>query len=227
MNTQTTTHEHICAQYPHEVVLELIRQLESVYGLRKIRRWGIEDHHFVVIESVPEHTFNTSILADFFYQMEAFPSPLRIDRVHTLIRYHDSPEVKGNGDVVQTRKSDSDELCDDDHLIELRRELPDPLAACVIDAIREFDAQETLEAKAAWACEKFEPGVEILLHGVDRLVGPESGCIPDDAHAWHGWTPNARRKATRPFPIVNHFGEVIHEEIMCQLEEHRPDWAAE
>lgn len=75
MNTQTTTHEHICARYPYEVVLESIRQLEVVYGLRKVRRWGIEDHHFVVIESVPEHTFNTSVLADFFYQLGAFPAP--------------------------------------------------------------------------------------------------------------------------------------------------------
>lgn len=133
--------------------------------------------------------------------------------------------MKGDGDVVQTRKSDQDELCDVGHLLDLQRELPGPLATHVVDAIREFDAQETLEAKAAWACEKSEPGVEIFLHGIDRLVGPESCCIPDDATVWHGWTPDARRKATRPFPIIDHFGEVIHGEIMRQLEEHRPDWA--
>ena len=102
---------------------------------------------------------------------------------------------------------------------------PRHLRQVVKGAIREFEDMKTLEARFALALDKFEPTMEVWLNGVDRLVGPNSRCIPDKA--WHGWTPDARREYCKDFQVIYEFGEVLGSDIEGQIEEHCPAVAAE
>ncbi|MFW0870905.1 MAG: HD domain-containing protein [Patescibacteria group bacterium] len=206
-------------------VLSTVESLRNLYALRRVVRWGNNRLESVRIESVTEHTFNTSPLADLFYHLDPEVQGIDLGRVHTLLRYHDFAEVGAEGDIPQTKKNDALELSSLDELERIMANHPLPLRKYIREAVEEFDKAESREAQFALACDKLEPSFELYFHGVERVLPPMSRCIPENA--WHGWTSTARIRATGKFPVMHHYGNILAQEIEKKIEAYRRSFAVE
>ena len=208
-------------------VFQHIESLRGVYQFRGVIRYG-QDNHVppFPVESSVEHRMHSMFLTHLFHPMENGDlRGINLHKVTAMLLFHDLPEIGKKGDIPQTMKTEADEVMSDHEVDEFRALLPQELWHHAESALSEFEACETIDARFALALDKLEPTFAVYFDGISRLVPPQAQCIPPGA--WHGWIPDSRRRATREFPVMHHYGEVIGSHIEQQLEAHRPSWAAE
>jgi len=199
-----------------EAVLRSVRELGTLYEMPRLLRWKEPRPDTVPIESIATHSFMAGGVADFFWHMEANEYGVDLDRVKLLLQYHDLTEIGSQGDVLQYEKGAEQEVSTQSQREEVVGKLPLCMQDQVMGAIIEFDEEKTVDARFALACEKIEPWVLIYLMGIHRLVMPQV-LKPGMESAW---APGACVRATRGFPIMGRYADVLKQEIETKLEEH-------
>lgn len=68
---------------------------------------------------------------------------------------------------------------------------------------------------------KIEPRFELCLYGVERLVEMPRELIQPGK--WSGWSPQACEDATKPYPIMTHYGDIMAAKIERDLARYDPN----
>ncbi len=144
-----------------EFVLEEVRRLQYLHQLKTVIRSNLKRVEEVQTESVAEHIYTMTILADYFSRVEEFAVPLNMQRVYELITWHDIDEIE-TGDVVgyhKTAKDRAKEVVAQEIVI---TNAPVVMQDTIKQALFEYKAQETPEARFVKAIDKIDPVFMLL-----------------------------------------------------------------
>ena len=179
--------------------MEELHDLREIYKLKRVYRQNSVEKRK---ESSAEHSWSCLVLADYFLSK----TDRDIDRleVYELLIYHDLVEID-TGDIPlrpgksRKGKEEMEEKAEE----KLEKVLPEPTGRKFRQLFRQFEAQETIEAKFSKAVD----GFDAVLHEAD---------YKED---WEDWTEEFLREKKEPlfeeFPeisesfekIVEHFRE--------------------
>ncbi len=183
-----------------EFVINELRKVQRLYGLKKIIRYNHTREHEPHTESDAEHIFGMHCLVDYFLPLEDTDRKWDRDRIRTMVQYHEIDEIV-TGDIVGYHKS-SDDLNNERTAAEkVITQLPESMQQAVREALDEYEAQSTPEAKFAKAIDKIEPVFHIYNEAGKQTL------------ATLGTTKDQHDRIKFPyltdFPIIKRFGEVM------------------
>ena len=139
-----------------EEILDEVKDIQYLYGLSDVIRYGINRDETLKTQSVAEHSLLGIFLAKYFLKIEK--SLLDVDplRVYEMIMFHDAAEIE-TGDIVSYKKNK--ELMRDE--VEMfgvvKDKSPENIGEDIREYLQEYEDQSTLESRFVKAIDKLEP----------------------------------------------------------------------
>lgn len=187
-----------------EEVLQIARELQVAYQLKRTPRYSTSWDLAVHNESVAEHIFAFIFLAQYFLPLEdpkGLLDPLRVVRI---ILFHDFGEIP-NGDKPYHTKTKEDEEQEKLDAVHVFSSLPASLQAPSLGFWQEYEEQKTPEAKFVYALDKVEPLFELL-----DPVNEKSMKRLKFSYEMHF---GKKFRATKDFPVLRRFVEAISQDM--------------
>ena len=142
-------------------VLEEMRRLRQLYALKRTMRYETTRDHTIHSESVAEHLFGMMVLAQYFLPIEDPKGRLDRQRVYELILYHEIGEIE-TGDILFNKKTEDHREAERQAAVHVVSQFPKGVSEEALSAFREFDEEQTPEARFVIALDKLEPIFELL-----------------------------------------------------------------
>jgi 5'-deoxynucleotidase YfbR-like HD superfamily hydrolase len=188
-----------------EQVLEIARQLQVAYRLKRTLRYATVRDTMVHNESVAEHVFALFFLAQYFLPIEDPEGKLDAEKLYRIFIFHDFGEIV-HGDVSFHLKTKEQEVLEHQAALDVFKMLPLPLQGIAHDAWKAAEDRECAEALFAYALDKIEPLFELLdpvnEQSLKRLK------ITYETHV------GKKRLATEKFPAMRRFVEAISDDML-------------
>lgn len=191
--------------HTREEILEAIKQIQYLYGLKYEIRYELTRKQDDFSESVAEHIYGMHILCQYFLPLEDTKGGWDQNKIRQLITWHDIDEVE-TGDMIGWKKTDADRAREKEAGDRVVEKMPEVFRRDVGTLLDEYDAQETNEAKFVKALDKIEP----LFH----LYNPLGKKLAHEV----GHTFDASNRIKEPyvvsFPHIKHYSETIQKIMM-------------
>lgn len=186
--------------YTPEVIMEDLKRLQYLYGLKKEIRYAQTRHGEDTTESVAEHVYGMHICAMYFLSLENPEGSWDKVRIYEMMTVHDIDEIE-TGDVLGYLKDDAMKAAEADAMRVVMEKSPTHMQSQIALLIDEYDAQVTPESRFAKAIDKIEPlvhcynsvGKAIFLH--NKTTELQSRTMKD--------------KYIKDFPFIKKFSEVV------------------
>ncbi|KKW44460.1 MAG: phosphohydrolase [Parcubacteria group bacterium GW2011_GWA2_56_21] len=185
--------------------MNIIRQLQIAYKLKRTLRYNTTRNFDVHSESVAEHVFSLFFLAQYFLPLEDPNRTLNVELLYQIMLFHDFGEIT-HGDVpyhVKTKEHEEQERKD---AIAIFASFPWPLAQIAHDRWSSYAAQQGPEARFAYALDKVEPLFE-LLDSINEKTLKRIKFSYQDSNG-------KKMLATEGFPIMRKFVEVAQRDML-------------
>lgn len=188
-----------------EEILEEVRAIRIAYGLKHTMRYSSERDTSVHSESVAEHLFALHYLALYFQILEDPEKKLDMNKVHSIITFHDLGEIT-HGDVPYHLKTKDHELQEKEDAHKLFLALPGNLQKLAKDSWEDYEEQRSKEAEFVNALDKIEPLFELFDPINERTLKRLKNSY--DKHF------NQKFTATENFPIMRRFVEAVSRDML-------------
>lgn len=137
-------------------VLEETKKIQYLLGLKDIVRYELTRNESIKTESVADHLYAMTILADYFLPLEDIESKLDAEKIQTLITWHDVDELE-TGDVMGYKKNAADRQKESDAKAVVTEKAPLHMQSVIQSTLAEYTNQETTEALFVKAIDKIDP----------------------------------------------------------------------
>ncbi len=152
--TAQKTRENILTD--NSFVLSELERIQYLYRLQRVIRSNLKRNEDIKTESVAEHIYGMCVLAQYFSIVEDLPRSLDMQKVFSMITWHDIDEIE-TGDVVGYHKTEADRQREKTALTKAISSTAEALATSIEFALTEYKAQESLEARFVKAIDKIDP----------------------------------------------------------------------
>jgi len=153
---------------------DVLDSLLTLVPLDRLPRTGWLQHGVAVPESIAGHTVGVAQVA--LALAPRVEPALDVDRVVALCLVHDAPEAL-TGDLPRSGSRLLPAGAKRQAEAAAAEQLLGPLHGVALDRLREYEAQETREARLAKLCDRLQLGVRLLAYlrsgqrGLDEFVG--------------------------------------------------------
>lgn len=187
-----------------DFVLEEVRKIQTLFELKKVIRYNHERLHVIQTESVAEHVYGMLCLSDYFMLLEDIKEEWDQAKIKMMIQYHDIDEIE-TGDVIGYQKTAKD-IANERSMAELViNKLPDHVQSLIREALDEYEAGETIEARFAKAIDKLEPSVHLYNDNGKAILAVNK--TTKDEH------DRIKYPYVKDFPIIKRFVDVLTAEF--------------
>jgi len=194
-------------KFTKEEVLEEIKKLQYLYGLKQEIRYGDNRHESTITESVAEHIYGMHILASYFLPLENPDHSWDREKIYNLITWHDIDEIE-TGDIIGYLKTEEDRVRESEAKKVVINKSPKILQPFIANLLSEYEARESIESQYVKAIDKMEPLCQIFNENGKKVL------------LANGTTYEEHRRIKDPyvkkFPHIKHFTEIVGEEMKKQ-----------
>jgi 5'-deoxynucleotidase YfbR-like HD superfamily hydrolase len=187
-----------------QFVIEELRKVQTLYALKHVIRYNHERNHEADTESVAEHIFGMHCLVDYFLLLEDMGEEWDITKIRTMVQYHDSDEIE-TGDKVGYEKTEADRAAEASASLRVIKKLPEIMQATVTQAIAEYEAKTTPEARFVRAIDKIEPVFHLY-----NEAGKQTLARLKTTREQH---ESIKQPYVQEFPTIKRFTEVMSEQF--------------
>ncbi len=185
-------------------ILQIARQLRAGYRMKQTLRYASvrpPEHS----ESNAEHVYGLMLLMQYFLPHEDPEGQWDRNRIAGMLLYHDIPEII-HGDIAYHLKTR--EQVEREHAAApvAFGQLPAPLAEEGFALWREYERQDTPEARFAYALDKLEPMFELF-------ENPYGAATMHRLKFTFEMHLAKKLRATEGFPVMRRFVEVMSDEM--------------
>jgi len=178
--------------------------LQYLHQLKTVIRSNLKREEEVKTESVAEHIYTMTILADYFSKVEESATLLKMQRVYELITWHDIDEIE-TGDVVGYHKTEADRAMENIAQETVIATAPVVIQETIIAALLEYKAQETLEAQFVKVIDKIDPVFMILNENGKKICDVTP--MTEEQHT------RIKIPYIKNYPYIMRFFEVTRDEL--------------
>jgi 5'-deoxynucleotidase YfbR-like HD superfamily hydrolase len=137
-------------------VLEEVKRIQYLYQLQRVIRSNLKRIETIKTESVAEHVYGMCVLAQYFSIVEDLPRALDMQKVFSMITWHDIDEIE-TGDIVGFLKTEADKRGESDAIATAIASTSAILATSIETTVAEYKKKESLEARFVKAIDKLDP----------------------------------------------------------------------
>lgn len=188
-------------------VLEEVKKLQYLYGLKDEIRYELSRHPDDYSESVAEHVYSMHIVSDYFLKLEDSDNQMNHLAIKTMITWHDMDELE-TGDKISWKKTPDDIANELTAWKSAVVKIPEILQTDVSILVEQYENKQTSEACFVKAVDKLEP----LLH----LFTPKGKKWIADSGLTFSLSEKVKVQHIKPFPFMNRFMVVLHSEMLKQ-----------
>ena len=188
-----------------EFIISEVRKLQYLYGLKTEIRYAQTRPENEFAESVAEHIYGMHICAQYFLPLEDPENKLNRARIYELITLHDVDEIE-TGDTIgylKTEEMYANEIVAAQKVI---ASSPDHIKQFLSDALSEYNAQVTPEAKFVNAIDRFEPLIQIYNELGKAVVQKNKTREEESRRIKHAYI--------KPYPFMFAYNEVVHQAMI-------------
>lgn len=189
------------SDFTESVILEDLRKLQYLYGLKKVIRYAQEREDTDSTESVAEHVYGMHMLAQYFLPLEDPDGQWDRARVYEMITVHDVDEIE-TGDVLGYTKTPEMRERELDAMKVTIAKSPASMQGHLRARAEEYEHKESIEARFARAIDKIEPAVHIYTEEGRQILARNK---TTSDQSWRIKEPYVQE-----FPFVKKFAEVVH-----------------
>jgi len=188
-----------------EQIMEIVRQLQVAYKLKRTLRYGTQRNFEVHSESVAEHVFSLFFLSQYFLPLEDPRHALDVEKLYRIFLFHDFGEIT-HGDVPYHIKTKKHEEREREAAKVLFKSLPSSLQEVSYENWQDYEEQRSPEAHFASALDKIEPMFELF----DPINELSMKRLKFSYQAHIG----KKIQYTEEFPIMRKFVEVMTRDML-------------
>lgn len=188
--------------YTNDVILDDLRRLQYLYGLKKEIRYNLNREQTDDTESVAEHIYGMHILAQYFLALEDASGSADRVRIYEMITAHDLDEIE-TGDVLGYTKTDAMRDAEKAAMLRVIAKSPVGMQSILSARAEEYEAKETWEALFTRAIDKVEPIVHTYTPDGKAIFARNK---TTKEQSWRIKEPHVA-----PFPFIKKFAEVTHQ----------------
>ncbi len=183
-----------------EFILDEVKRLQYLYGLKTKIRYGQKRPDGDLTESVAEHIYGMHLLAQYFIPLENPTGDWDKLKIFSMITVHDIDEIE-TGDTIGYLKTDIMRKEQHNAKYIAINNSPTHLQNTFINLIEEYEAQETVEARFVKAIDRFEPNIQMYsdfgkkIITINKTTAEQSKRIKDHF--------------IEPFPVIHQFNLLI------------------
>ena len=144
-----------------EEILTEVQGLRYLYGLKKVIRYHLDRTEALDTESVAEHVYGMSIIAEYFLPHEDPNHQWDHTKIRKMILFHDIDEIE-TGDIIGYLKNDEDRKAELEAAKRAIAKIPTDMQQEVASLMEEYDARVTPEARLTKAIDKMEPNFHLF-----------------------------------------------------------------
>ncbi len=186
--------------YTPEVIMEDLKRLQYLYGLKKEIRYAQTRTQDDSTESVAEHIYGMHICALYFLALENPESTWDKVRIYEMMTVHDIDEIE-TGDVLGYLKDEAMKAAEADAMRVVMEKAPDHMKSQIALLIDEYEAQVTPESRFAKAIDKIEPLVQCYNAAGKAIIQGNKTTEVDSR--------TMKDKYIKDFPFIKKFSDVV------------------
>jgi putative hydrolase of HD superfamily len=194
-------------EYTTEKILEDVKKLQYLYGLKRVIRYNQDRHISDSTESVAEHVYGMQLLAQYFLPLENPNNNWDRARIYEMITLHDIDEIE-TGDVLGYTKTPSIRALELESMKLTISKSPLHLQRHMTDRVEEYEAKETAEARFAKAIDKIEPLVQIF-NEEGRTILQTNQTTAEQSY-------RIKAPYVMDFPFIKKFSETVHQTLITE-----------
>jgi 5'-deoxynucleotidase YfbR-like HD superfamily hydrolase len=137
-------------------VLSELTRIQYLYRLQRVIRSNLTRVETITTESVAEHIYGMCVLAQYFSILEELPKSLDMQKVFSMITWHDIDEIV-TGDIVGFHKTNIDRQREQTAIQTAISSTSELLTETIESFVTEYKAQISLEARFVKAIDKLDP----------------------------------------------------------------------
>ncbi len=187
--------------YTPEVIMEDLKRLQYLYGLKREVRYAQTRTQEDSTESVAEHVYGMHICALYFLHLENPEGNWDKTRIYEMMTLHDIDEIE-TGDILGYLKNDAMKAAEVDAMRIVLEKAPNNMREQMTGLINEYSARETPEAKFAKAIDKIEPMVHCY-NEKGKAIFLKNKTTEKDSRSM-------KEPYFDDFPYITAFSEAIH-----------------
>jgi 5'-deoxynucleotidase YfbR-like HD superfamily hydrolase len=195
------------SSFTTEFILEEVRKLQYLYGLKREIRYGQTRSQDDVTESVAEHIYGMHLLAHYFLPLENPEGDWDALRIFSMITIHDLDEVE-TGDTIAYLKSTELHAAEKLAREKVITESPKHFQENLRSLSDEYEARMTIEAKFVKAIDAFEPLIQIYSPFGRKILKINSTKASQ--------SEISKEKPIKQFPLMYTFYRTIHESMIAE-----------
>ncbi len=188
-----------------EKVLEDVRGLRYLYGLKYVIRYAESRAETDYTESVAEHVYGMHLIAQFFLPLISETKVIDRAKVYEMITIHDIDEVE-TGDIIGYLKTEQQMQAEIEASKKVIAKSPKHMRHYLSDLAHEYDKKESIEARFVKAVDKFEPLIHLYSEGGKEILHRNKTTIQNSV--------DVKEKYIAPFPIMYCYYQHIHNQMI-------------
>lgn len=192
-------------EFTDERILEDLKKLQYLYGLKKVIRYDQNRHHEDSTESVAEHVYGMHLLAQYFLPLEDPHNTFDRVRIFEMITIHDIDEIE-TGDMLGYQKTEAIRALELDAMKRVLSNAPMHMQEHMHGRVEEYEGRTTPEAKFAKAIDKIEPLVQIF-NEEGRVILQKNKTTAEQSY-------RIKAPYVSDFPFIKRFSETIHQALI-------------
>ena len=186
-------------------IMDIIRQLQVAYKLKRTLRYATKRDFDVHSESVAEHVFALFFLAQYFLPFEDTQHVLNVEKLYKILLFHDFGEIE-HGDIPYHLKTEEDERREREAAEGVFASLPLSMQKDAYESWKEYEQKKSPEARFANALDKTEPLFELLEPVNERSMKRLKFTYRDHI--------SKKIPATEDFPVMRKFVDVASRDML-------------
>lgn len=191
--------------YTTEKILDDMKKLQYLYGLKKVIRYDQNRHESDSTESVAEHVYGMHILAQYFLPFENPEGDWNKARIYEMITIHDIDEIE-TGDVLGYTKTPEIRAMELNSMKTTIGKSPAHMQDTMRGLAEEYEGRETIEAKFAKAIDKIEPLVQVF--------NEEGRAVLQTNKTTAEQSLRIKAPYVEEFPFIKRFSQTIHQQLI-------------
>lgn len=180
-------------------ILEETKRIQYLYSLKHEIRYG--ESRTDMGESVAEHIFGMHIIAEYFMELENPEKTWNREDIYQMITWHDIDEVE-TGDTIGFKKTAEQRAQEVEILSVVIEKSPEILKERILDILRLYHEQETIEARFVKAIDRIEP--------VFQLYNENGKQIQLRNNTTNKNSQSLKEAYVEAFPYMKQFNTVLH-----------------
>jgi len=186
-----------------DFVVSEIRKVQVLYEMKKIIRYGSSREEVIDTESNAEHVFAMHCLSTYFLPLET-DTEVDKEKIYMMIQFHDIDEIE-TGDLISYRKTQADKAREHEAQSRIIKRLPESMQEKVSEVLKEYDEQQTFEARFVKALDKIEPVFHLFCENGLRICEQLKPTIEEHR--------SIKDPYTKPFIYIYRFQKVAEDKM--------------